>query len=229
MLYYNITLIGRIKLLKKAYFKLTAGSLALLLTGAVYAHSHDHGHQMSEKALQASQGVFDNSDVKNRTLADWEGTWQSVYDYLIAGDLDPVIEAKVAKNPGKTFADYQTYYSNGYKTDIQWIAIENNRMDFHKKDSAASCEYSYASYKILTYVSGKKGVRYLFTCQDKNSTAPKYVQFSDHIIEPTKSIHFHIYMGNESHEKLLEEMDNWPTYYPLSLNKDGIVDEMLHH
>ncbi len=33
----------------------------------------------------------------------------------------------------------------------------------------------------------------------------KFVQFSDHIIGPRKSQHFHIFMGNESQEALLKE------------------------
>ena len=64
---------------------------------------------------------------------------------------------------------------------------------------------------ILTYTSGRKGVRYLFECQEANSDAPKYVQFSDHTIAPRKSAHFHIFMGNRSQQDLLAEMDNWPT------------------
>ncbi|EPJ7713392.1 ZinT/AdcA family metal-binding protein, partial [Citrobacter freundii] len=87
----------------------------------------------------------------------------------------------------------------------------------------------YAGYKILHYKSGKKGVRYLFECKDANSKAPKYVQFSDHIIAPRKSSHFHIFMGNTSQAALLEEMENWPTYYPYQLKGEEVVDEMLHH
>lgn len=109
------------------------------------------------------------------------------------------------------------------------IGIENNVMEFHSGKTVNSCRYDYAGYKILTYVSGKKGVRYLFECKDANSKAPKYVQFSDHTIAPRQSQHFHIYMGNESQEALLKEMDNWPTYYPYNMTKAQIVDEMLHH
>ncbi|STV32123.1 zinc-binding lipoprotein ZinT [Klebsiella pneumoniae] len=72
-------------------------------------------------------------------------------------------------------------------------------------------------------------MRYLFECQQGDANAPKFVQFSDHIIGPRKSQHFHIFMGNESQEALLKEMDNWPTYYPYALHKEQIVDEMLHH
>jgi len=55
------------------------------------------------------------------------------------------------------------------------------------------------------------------------------VQFSDHIIAPRKSSHFHLFSGNISQQALLEEMDNWPTYYPWQLTQEQVVDEMLHH
>ena len=56
-------------------------------------------------------------------------------------------------------------------------------------------KYDYDGYKILTYKSGKKGVRYLFECKDPESKAPKYIQFSDHIICTTKIISFSHFYG----------------------------------
>ena len=109
------------------------------------------------------------------------------------------------------------------------IGIENNVMEFHRGKAVSSCQYDYSGYKILTYASGKKGVRYLFECKDAGSKAPKFVQFSDHNIGPKASSHFHIFMGNTSHEALLKEMDNWPTYYPNEMYKEQVVEEMLHH
>ena len=102
-------------------------------------------------------------------------------------------------------------------------------MEFHIGDRISACRYHYAGHRILTYTSGKKGVRYLFECQEANSDAPKYVQFSDHTIAPRKSAHFHIFMGNRSQQALLAEMDNWPTYYPWQMMNAQVVDEMLHH
>ncbi|WP_392553630.1 ZinT/AdcA family metal-binding protein [Orbus wheelerorum] len=214
------------KLINFTYIKLTITSL-ILLTSAVQAHTHNH--VISEKTLRISEGIFDDNEVKDRPLSDWQGTWQSLNDYLIAGDLDLVILAKAKKDPTKNFANYKQYYQKGYATDVLFIGIEGEQIDFHKKESEVSCKYHYDGYKILHYTAGNKGVRYLFSCQEKGSNAPKYVQLSDHIIEATPSAHFHIYMGNESHEKLLTEMDNWPTYYPLSQNKNDIISEMLHH
>ncbi|MGK9537187.1 ZinT/AdcA family metal-binding protein, partial [Salmonella enterica subsp. enterica] len=82
---------------------------------------------------------------------------------------------------------YRAYYKKGYATDIEMIGIENNVIEFHQNNQVSSCQYHYDGFKILTYASGKKGVRYLFECRDKQSNAPKYVQFSDHIIGPKKS------------------------------------------
>ncbi|WP_058909886.1 metal-binding protein ZinT [Entomohabitans teleogrylli] len=205
-------------------------SAGMLFTStAAFAHSHhDHGVPMSEMERQASEGVFDDANVKARSLSDWDGVWQSINPWLLDGTLDPVLRQK-AKKGDKTVEQYRAYYKTGYATDIDMIGIENNVIEFHTGKTVAACDYTYSGFKILHYASGKKGVRYLFECSDKNSQAPKYVQFSDHIIAPRQSQHFHIYMGNQSQDALLKEMENWPTFYPYSLSKDQIVDEMLHH
>ncbi|HFZ8995954.1 TPA: metal-binding protein ZinT [Citrobacter freundii] len=201
-----------------------------LLSGNVLAHSHhSHGAPVTAVEQKAAEGVFDNKSVHDRPLTDWDGVWQSVYPYLLSGELDPVFKKKAANDAHKTAAEIKAYYRKGYETSVETIGIENGVMEFHHGSDVASCKYDYAGYKILTYASGKKGVRYLFECKDAASSAPKYVQFSDHIIAPRKSSHFHIFTGNISQQALLEEMDNWPTYYPYQLEGKEVVEEMLHH
>ena len=204
-------------------------TLALASFGS-YAHgSHSHSHPQSEKAIQAANGLFEESDVKDRKLSDWDGVWESINPLLLSGQLDPVLEHKAKTNKDKTVDEYREYYKKGYNTDINMIGIEDNVIEFTQGDNVTACNYTYSGYKILHYVSGKKGVRYLFECRDPQSKAPKYIQFSDHIIEPQKSAHFHLYMGNESQEQLFEQLDNWPTYYPYTMTDAQIVDDMLHH
>ncbi|QCJ70313.1 metal-binding protein ZinT [Providencia heimbachae] len=209
----------------------TALSITLALASfSLFAHgSHSHSHPQSEKAIQASNGIFNDNEVKDRKLSDWQGVWESINPLLLNGKLDAVLEHKAQKNKDKSVDEYREYYKKGYATDIDMIGIENNIIEFTQNGVVNSCHYAYSGYKILNYASGKKGVRYLFECQDANSKAPKYIQFSDHIIEPQPSGHFHLYMGNESQEKLLEQLDNWPTYYPYSLTDEQIVHEMLYH
>lgn len=212
-------------MMKKSAFLLGMG---VLLSAQAYAHGHHHGKPLTEVERKASEGVFEDKDVKDRPLSDWQGIWQSVYPFLLSGDLNPVL-AKKAKQGDKSVEEYRAYYKKGYATDVETIGIENNVMEFHTGSVVNSCHYDYAGYKILTYTSGKKGVRYLFECKDPQSKAPKFVQFSDHTIGPRTSQHFHIFMGNSSQEALLKEMDNWPTYYPYNMTKEQVVDEMLHH
>lgn len=213
------------------YFKKTVLLLgALLVSGQASSHAHhSHGKPMSEAEQKAAEGMFDNEAVKDRNLTDWDGVWQSVYPYLLTGELDPVFKKKAEKDNNHSFAEIKEYYRKGYATDIETIGIENGIIEFTAHGKVSACKYHYAGYKILSYASGKKGVRYLFECKDAASSAPKYVQFSDHIIAPRQSAHFHIFTGNSSQEALLKEMDNWPTYYPYQLTEKQVVDDMLHH
>ncbi len=54
----------------------------------------------------------------------------------------------------------------------------------------------------------QKGVRYLFECKDANSKAPKYIQFSDHIIAfRANRRNLHIFYGKYPQQALLQEME----------------------
>lgn len=52
------------------------------------ANSHDHGDD------QVYRGYFEDHQIADRDLSDWEGDWQSVYAYLQDGTLDPVMAHK---------------------------------------------------------------------------------------------------------------------------------------
>ncbi|TGE19219.1 zinc ABC transporter substrate-binding lipoprotein AdcA [Staphylococcus petrasii] len=182
-----------------------------------------------DKAI--SEGYFKDNQVKDRQLSDYAGKWQSVYPYLKNGDLDEVMKHKAENDSSKSAREYKKYYENGYKTDISNINIEGNHISFTKNGKTETGEYEYVGYKILDYKKGNRGVRYIFKLvdsEDKNNNLPTYVQFSDHNIYPKKAEHFHIFMGNDNN-KLLKEMDHWPTYYPAQLNKEEIEHEMLEH
>ncbi|PLO61742.1 metal-binding protein ZinT, partial [Klebsiella michiganensis] len=143
-------------------------SLVLANSQAVAHGHHSHGPALTEAEQKASEGIFADQDVKDRALSDWEGIWQSVNPYLLNGDLDAVLEQK-AKKAGKSVAEYREYYKKGYATDVEQIGIEDNVMEFHIGTTVNACKYAYSGYKILTYASGKKGVRYLFECQQADS------------------------------------------------------------
>lgn len=198
-------------------------------------HSHDHptdtAHETAaphtKSQADISKGLFDDSQIQQRSLADWQGEWQSVYPYLMDGTLAPVMAHK-AEAGTKTAADYRSYYETGYKTDVDHITIIGDRVSFLTKGTAVTAQYANGTFEILTYEKGNRGVRYVFEKTGGDEAAPQFIQFSDHAIAPRKADHYHLYWGNDR-AALLKEMTNWPTYYPAALSGAQIVEEMLAH
>lgn len=232
----------------KALGALTAGSLMMVgLQGALagdhdhshehghdhsheHAHSHDHGNDHAHEHAHDSdiyRGYFDDDQVEDRTLGDWEGDWQSVYPYLQDGSLAPVFERK-AESGDKSAEEYAGYYETGYRTDVERIVIDGDTITFVENGEESSADYHYDGYEILEYEAGNRGVRFIFETEDVEADMPRYIQFSDHDIYPTDAHHFHLYWGNDR-AALLEEVTHWPTYYPSELSGDEIVEEMLAH
>ncbi|MER2155553.1 MAG: metal-binding protein ZinT [Solibacillus sp.] len=192
------------------------------------AREHDHQHELNEKQEKVYNGYFEDEEIQDRPLSDWSGDWQSVYRHLQDGTLDEVFEHKASNDDSQTFEDFKTYYETGYKTTTDRIVIEDRFITFYDHGHAHKGEYAYDSYEILTYEKGNRGVRFIFKHVGDETGVPAYVQFSDHIIAPQKSGHYHIYWGDDR-EALLKEITNWPTYYPSHMNGHEIAHEMIAH
>lgn len=191
-------------------------------------HEHDHDHAKDEEFQKIYEGYFEDSQVKDRSLSDWQGDWQSVYPYLQDGTLDEVFAYKEKHNGDKTAQQYKEYYNEGYETDVDRIQIEKDTVTFFKKGEELSGQYIYDGYEILTYDAGNRGVRYIFKLAEETEGLPQYIQFSDHSINPTEASHYHLYWGDDR-EALLKEVTNWPTYYPGEMDGHEIAHEMMSH
>ncbi|PIJ48422.1 hypothetical protein BL250_15250 [Erwinia sp. OLTSP20] len=185
------------------------------------AHNHQHNHS------EIHQGKFDDADVRDRKLTDWQGRWISLYPLLQNGSLQEVFEHKAATGKDKTAEEYKAYYTTGYASEVTAIAITPDSISFTRPGKTSKGLYRYSGFKILHYPSGKKGVRYLFTRRGGDTQAPEFVQFSDHDIEPTKAKHFHIFFGNDSHLQLEKELNHWPTFYPTAMRHEQIVADLM--
>ncbi|PYF04722.1 metal-binding protein ZinT [Ureibacillus chungkukjangi] len=194
----------------------------------VHNHDHDHNHSHDEDSKDIYAGYFDDEQVKERELSDWAGDWQSVYPYLQDGTLDEVFEHKAEHDDTKTAEDFKAYYEIGYKTSTDRIVIEGNNVTFYDNGHAHMGEFVYDGYEILTYEKGNRGVRFIYKHTGNEEGVPGYIQFSDHIISPQKSDHFHLYWGDDR-AALLDEVENWPTYYPASMDGHTIAHEMMAH
>ncbi|SEQ32631.1 metal-binding protein ZinT [Piscibacillus halophilus] len=191
-------------------------------------HDHDHSHAHDEESQQIYDGYFEDSQVEDRSLSDWEGDWQSVYPYLLDGTLDEVFSHKAEHEGDKTEEEYKEYYEKGYQTNVDRILIEENQVTFFEDGEEYAGEYIYDGYEILTYEAGNRGVRYIFKLDEEAEGLPQYIQFSDHSIYPTEADHYHLYWGDDR-EDLLEEVENWPTYYPSDMSGHDIAHEMIAH
>ncbi|WP_373877051.1 metal-binding protein ZinT [Lysinibacillus piscis] len=191
-------------------------------------HSHEHSHSHDEATMQIYKGYFEDAQVQERSLQDWEGDWQSVYPYLQDGTLDEVFTYKVEQGGDKTFEEYKDYYAIGYQTTVGRIAIKGNEVTFFNEGQELRGTYQNDGYEILTYEAGNRGVRYSFKLDEAKEGLPQYIQFSDHNIYPTKSGHYHLYWG-DNRETLLQEVEHWPTYYPIQMTGHDIVHEMIAH
>ncbi|MGT2933397.1 zinc ABC transporter substrate-binding protein AdcA [Streptococcus catagoni] len=186
----------------------------------------------SDQTKTVYNGYFKDKNVKDRKLKDWSGNWQSVYPFLEDGTLDQVMEYKAKKSNGKMSAkEYKDYYRTGYKTDVDHIKINGKKktITYERKGEKKTFTYKYSGKKILNYKKGNRGVRYMFEAKEKDAGEFKYIQFSDHAIAPGKAEHFHIFWGSEGHDKLLTEMEHWPTYYHSDLSGREIAQEINAH
>ncbi|MYL29905.1 ZinT/AdcA family metal-binding protein [Halobacillus halophilus] len=191
-------------------------------------HNHNHGHSDDEEAQQIYDGYFEDGQVEDRELTDWEGDWQSVYPYLQDGTLDEVFAHKAENDGDMTAEEYKEYYKIGYETDVERIIFDGNDVTFFEDGEKSSGTYTYDGYEILTYEAGNRGVRYIYELTEKDGDLPQYIQFSDHSIAPTDADHYHLYWGDDR-EALLDEVTNWPTYYPSDMDGHEIAHEMMAH
>lgn len=201
-------------------------TMSLTHSPAAAASDKGHSHE-AHKSDDIYRGYFEDSQIKDRTLSDWEGDWQSVYPYLLDGSLDPVM-ARKAEQGEKSAEELRAYYQTGYKTDVERIVIDGDIFTFYREGKPVQAHYVSDGHEVLTYKKGNRGVRYIFKKAAGDADAPMFVQFSDHAIAPMKAGHYHLYFGN-NRAALLEEITNWPTYYPSGLTADEIVKEMLAH
>jgi zinc transport system substrate-binding protein len=188
----------------------------------------EHNHSHDDETEQIYKGYFEDSQVTDRSLSDWEGDWQSVYPYLQDGTLDEVFAYKAEHKGDMTAEENKEYYTVGYQTDVDRIVMQGDAVTFFKNGEEASGKYTYDGYEILIYEAGNRGVRYIFKLAEEAEGLPQYIQFSDHSIYPTKADHYHLYWGNDR-EALLDEVVNWPTYYPSEMDGHGIAHEMIAH
>ena len=183
-------------------------------------HAHDHSKEVS---------TFEDHEVQDRSLSDWEGSWQSAYPFALDGTLDDAFAA-MAEEGEMTADEYKTYYQNGYKTDITNIDIEGDHIAFTYEDGKkVGSDYKYIGYYIQNWSTGTKAAMYRFEAVDRTSGAPICIEFNDHMIESAAPEHFHIRMSNESFDAIVDPEKSWPTFFPADMTGEDLCEHMEGH
>ena len=63
----------------------------------------------------SSKWLLEDADVKDRTLSDYVGNWQSVYPFLEDGTFDQVFDYKSKLTGKMTQAEYKAYYKKAIR------------------------------------------------------------------------------------------------------------------
>lgn len=190
-------------------------------------HEHHHDDEDEDEHHHGKEvSTFDNHDVKDRNLSDWEGNWQSPYPFVLDGTLDEAWEEK-AESGTMTAEEYKEYYKTGYKTDIASVSIKGNKITYtYNNGKSVSAKYKYVGYFIQLWSGGTKAAMYRFESTSKKSEAPRYIEINDHMIEPAKAEHFHIRMSNESFDAIEDPEKYWPTFFPASMTGEEIAEHL---
>jgi len=184
---------------------------------------HEHHHEEEEHHHHAA--AFTDADLKDRKLSDWEGKWKSVYAFAMDGSLDHAFE-EMAEAGNMSFEDVKKNYQKGFESEVEEITIKGNKITFkYTNGKKVSAKYKYAGHAVEPWSDEGSAALYRFKATSKKAGAPLYIEFNDHMIEPTKAEHFHIWMGDDSFDSLLGDKSSFPTFFPLDM--DG--HEVAHH
>ena len=200
-----------------------------------HEHHHHHDEDVEEAAHHHHSVAFKDSDVKDRSLSEFQGEWTSAYVYYKDGSLDSAIAFTANQEPKTDLSLLRSCYDQGLKTSIDYINIKGSNVSFTINGKTSEAKYGYAGYRIVQYTAGNRGVRYFFEVKGKTNGCPKYIGFNDHMIAPTKPEHYHFYSSNVSIDDMCKESDNWPTYFPKNYSKDEVskafagYNPMAHH
>ena len=188
-------------------------------------HDHHHHHEAEEEHHHHHEKKAVSED---RTLADYEGEWQSVFPYMSENFKSKTASYMAAAEGFDNNDEAWNFFYEGNKTDIRYVNIKKDKVTFiNNNGSKVTGTYKYDGFYSDCW--GETSIRYQFKNTDKKSKAPAYIQFDDHLNFPTKAEHFHIYCGNDA-KAMLDIKYNWPTYYPKSIDSESeMIHEFLKH
>ncbi|WP_276907814.1 ZinT/AdcA family metal-binding protein [Peptoniphilus duerdenii] len=161
------------------------------------------------------------------TLADWEGTWNSIEGYLDAEEVQGAYEA-LGKKDGKSAEEAKAAYKEKRHSDFLGMKIEGNNVtfldNFEDKDGKAieTSEYEFVHEQKTKF--GSKDLEW-FVFKSKNPDSKFPILLLMRVDPEEELIHFHMRYGSDENELL--GMDKWfPTYVKPDSTLEQISNEI---
>ncbi len=215
-------------------YKVVAGVLLslTLLTGCAGGNQKATNEKANNKSVAQVENKNGNKDTTQNkseeiTLADWEGSWNSIEGYLgddalkdafkVLAQKEKVSEAEAKENYiKKRHADFK-----GMKIDGNKVTLYDNFEDKNGKE-IETVEYEYTNQHKVKHDNYDLEWD-VFKAKDANAKYPVLLMMPVHGEE--ELIHFHMRYGNDEN-KLLEEEGWYPTFVKPSSTMEQIAEEV---
>ena len=174
----------------------------------------------------------DENDKKDDTysqvsLSDWNGNWNSMYEYLEETDIQPAYST-LAKNEGVDENKAKEDYLAKRKADFAGLIVDEDKVtfldNFPEKDGKTIGEGTYKFFKTEEQMLGEHKITWNIF-EATNEDAPyKYLTLMK--IDPNEDLlHFHFRYGNDLDEILNKE--SWfPTVVSPQTTNEQLIDEI---
>lgn len=224
-------------------------ALSLVLTASLFAacskktevKTTDAKASEVKESAQATEAEKKDKDAKETeaakkdskaevSLADWQGTWNSIEGYYDEPEIKKAMEAK-AKELNKTFDELKA--EKAKESHVEWLGLKIDDKTITFLDNFASkngkeiekVEYVFKEMKQV----GKEGEEHsqwaVFEAKDKNAKHPLLLMMPVH--GEDEITHFHIRYGKNVDEML--KMDEWwPVMAKDSSTTQQVIEEVTH-
>lgn len=184
--------------------------------GHDHDHDHDHGHDHGHGHGADGEATITESDNK-ASLADWEGTWESLSAYFDDPELEESF-AEHAEEHGESVEEVKEEFEETKGTEFDVMTVDDDTVTFIADKDADASESAVAYDLSAAYdvVDGDLEYTWFIFEAGDDASYPYLALMPQHGEESL--VHFHMRYGDDV-DAMLEESEWFPV-----LIKEGTAD-----
>lgn len=205
----------------------------------------EHVHDDHDEHAEEPHDEHATTEVLDRSLTEWDGSWASLAPYAADGRLDAYLTT-LADDADVALDAQRKTQTTRWQSDYDTLQIDGDTITLDTPDGAVSSAYTYDGFAIVEGENGDS-VWYQFQATEPAENLPTYVIFNDHGTGPAAGnehddhdeheehdhehgvAHTHIRYGNDSYDALLT-VENWsPFYVEASATDEEILATLTGH